>query len=382
MAQLRGDSKVGGKPIVTLDVMDNFVDQILGVSLESKISKCEDTRLNTVNDINALATDESKNGVWPVSSVELEKLYGMYSSGTLTNFKTPTGNFQLYAPAVEGSKLENSALYFRTGGGEQFYKWKKVAGIDDVTTLVGKKFDKSGGTITGPTTFENSIETEGCISYGLINWFKYGMQLGVDRNFAIAGGDNLTFFSSQAEMEMQKDTLRYNDFSMWHSGNFNPNDYVSRETTLLTQGTDLNTIKTTGYYRCNAAVNRPSKITGWAYIEVVRHDNNYVLQKIYSYDGNHIYSRTLNAGAWTGWKPLGGGLSYSQNITAGNWTVNGDLYEMTVTHNIGSENITSVIVTDSNKISMFTGFQVISSTSIKVFSATNPAGKIVINATL
>ena len=39
MAQLRGDSKVGGKPIVTLDIMDNFIEQILGTSLDAKINK-------------------------------------------------------------------------------------------------------------------------------------------------------------------------------------------------------------------------------------------------------------------------------------------------------------------------------------------------------
>ena len=42
MAQLRGDSKVGGKPIVTLDIMDNFIEQILGTSLDAKINKKEE----------------------------------------------------------------------------------------------------------------------------------------------------------------------------------------------------------------------------------------------------------------------------------------------------------------------------------------------------
>ena len=181
-------------------------------------------------------------------------------------------------------------------------------------------------------------------------------------------------------LTIENNAFKYNNNNVWHTGNLNPDNYVSRTATLLSNSTDLNTVTTTGYYRCSTPVNAPSKITGWAYIEVIKHNNSYALQKIYSYDGNHTYSRTLNNGTWTTWRPLGGGLSYTQNITAANWSLNDGVYELTVTHNIGSSNLTSVIVTDSNNMSMFTGFQIISSTVVKVFSSTNPAGKIVINA--
>lgn len=377
MAQLRGDSKVGGKPIVTLDIMDNFIEQILGVSLEAKINKREDSPISDFSIANTVIKDVTKNGFYQMNNGANNE--GKYGYGQLANLSNNNARFQMYAPHNESDK---SALYFRTGWNDDIKNWERVTTKTMLDEGLNLKFDKTGGTVTGPITCQSGINCEGFISYGPVNWFKYGTQIGIDRVCSISGTSNLIFTSNNSTMEMKDDTLRYNNSDVWHTGNFNPNDYVSRTATLLTQGTDLNTIKTSGYYRCNLATNRPSKITGWSYIEVIRHDDNYVLQKIYSYDGNHIYSRTLNAGSWTDWKPLGGGLSYSQTVTAGNWSSNDGVYEMTVTHNIGSENITSVIVTDSSKMSMFTGFQVVSPTVIKVFSATNPAGKIVINAIL
>ena len=257
-----------------------------------------------------------------------------------------------------------------------------ITGLQDA---LDKKFDKTGGDITGTVSINGNLTVhEGIVGNGLINMLKGVTRIGYDGESSISSStdEGLSLSYEQSSLIINEDNIKFNNNNVWHQGNLNPSDYVSRTATLLSQGTDLNTIKDTGYYRCNLAVNRPSKITGWAYIEVIKHDNNYALQKIYSYDGNHTYSRTLNNGTWTTWKPLGGGLSFTKDIVAGNWSLNNDLYEMTVTHNLGSENITSVIVTDSNKISMFTGFQVVSSTVIKVFSSTNPAGKIVINAIL
>ena len=380
MAQLRGDSKVGGKPIVTLDIMDNFIEQILGTSLDAKINKKEEDIITDFNVANTSIKDSTKNGFHQINNGANND--GKYNYGQLANLSNSSARFQMYAPHKEGN---SSALYFRTGWGDDVRPWERVSTKTMLDEGLNKKFDKTGGDITGPVSIDGNLTVhEGIVGNGLINMLKGVTRIGYDGESSISSStdEGLSLSYEQSSLIINEDNIKFNNNNVWHQGNLNPSDYVSRTATLLSQGTDLNTIKDTGYYRCNLAVNRPSKITGWAYIEVIKHDNNYALQKIYSYDGNHTYSRTLNNGTWTTWKPLGGGLSFTKDIVAGNWSLNNDLYEMTVTHNLGSENITSVIVTDSNKISMFTGFQVISSTVIKVFSSTNPAGKIVINAIL
>lgn len=377
MAHLRGDSTIGGKPIVSLDMMNNFVEQIQGVGLNAKINKFEDEKITDFNKANEILKDTDKVGFWQINNGANNE--NKYNYGQLANFSNTNARFQLYAPHKEN---DSSALYFRTGWNNDIKSWERVISKTMLDSSMSTKFDKTGGTITGPVTVDNSINCEGLVSHGMVNWLKYGAQIGNNRVAGIygSGNDGLLLSTENADVIIEDNAFKYKNYNIWHSGNLNPNDYVSRTAELLSASYNLNNLKTTGYYRCNTPSNAPSKITGWAYIEVIRHDDKYVLQKIYSYDGNHTYSRTLNNGTWTTWRPLGGGLSYTQNITAGNWSLNDGVYELTITHNIGSTNLTSVIVTDSNNMSMFTGFQVVSSTVVKVFSSTNPAGKIVINA--
>lgn len=377
MAHLRGDSTVGGKPIVTLDEMNTFVEQIQGVGLKAKINKFEEDVITDFNTANTIIKNTDKVGFWQVNNGANND--GKYPYGQLSNLSNQRARFQLYAPHQENGY---SALYFRSGWDDDVKAWERVTTQTMLNYELNKKFDKTGGTIAGSVAIENGLTCQGLISQGSANWLKYGTAIGANRNCGIINSDNggLKLYTNAASVTIDDNAFKYNNSSVWHSGNLNPDNYIPKTAILLSNSTDLNTVITTGYYRCSTPVNAPSKITGWAYIEVINHSSTYALQKIYSFDGNHTYSRTLNNGSWTAWRPLGGGLSYTQNITAANWSLNDGVYELTITHNIGSSNLTSVIVTDSNNMSMFTGFQIISSTVVKVFSSTNPAGKIVINA--
>lgn len=371
MAQLRGDSTCGGKPIVTLDVMNTFVEQIQGVGLKAKINKFEDSIINNFNTTDSYIKDKEFNGFYQLENAINND--NKYNYGLLANLSQKRARFQLYAPNKEGTY---SALYFRTGWDNDIKSWERIVTHTTLNTELNKKYDKTGGTISGAVNINSSLSaTSSIIS-------NNGFYIGANKSYGLTNSSNngLKLFSNSTTLTLEDSAFKYKNYDIWHTGNFNPNDYVSKTATLLTASTNLNTITTTGYYRCNTPVNAPSKITGWAYIEVINHSSTYCLQKTYSYDGLHTYSRTLNNNSWTTWRPLGGGLSFTKSITASNWTASNNIYEMTVTHNIGSENITSVIVTDSNKVSMFTGFQVVSSTVIKVFSDTNITGKIVINA--
>lgn len=70
----------------------------------------------------------------------------------------------------------------------------------------------------------------------------------------------------------------------------------------LTEGTDLNTVKTTGIYMCNNAVNRPSSIASWVYIEVIQHDNSFLSQRVTSLWDGRVFQRVLANNNWSAWK--------------------------------------------------------------------------------
>lgn len=380
MAHIRGDSTIGGKPIVSLDMMNTFVEQIQGVGLKAKINKYENDKLSSLSDADTIGVDKEKNGFWEVNGDQLYN--GMYPQGQLANLSNTNSKFQLYAPQKEDNK---SALYFRTGKGNSLLNWERVATKTMLETGLNTKVDNSDGHVNN-LTVETQFNAYDDVYLGNINLFKTGFFLGstvgeLDSCSIYPSSNNgITLKAGYTEFTVEDAKFKYGNYDIWHSGNLTPNDYLEKKPKILIAGSDVLVLTTTGYWICNNPTGVPSNVTGLVYIDVINYNDNNVLQKIYSSDGNYVYSRTLNNGTWNPWKSLVGTLSYTKDITAANWSQGTDMYEMTVTHNLNSENIISVIVTDSNKMSMFTGFQVISPTVIKVFSATNPAGKIVINA--
>jgi hypothetical protein len=109
--------------------------------------------------------------------------------------------------------------------------------------------------------------------------------------------------------------VRVSGNKVWHAGNFDPNSKapsgygLGTAALLLTNGTDINTIKVTGFYRVNAAVNAPPRVTGdnpgiWHYIEVIQHDTTWVVQNAWEYSTGSMFTRALNNGIWTAWRKV------------------------------------------------------------------------------
>lgn len=379
MANLRSSSTVGGRQIVDLDIVNEFIYQIQTGEAEDKMKKAEIQPITNFSEADHYIKTKSKNGIWQVNNGTGAP---GYNYGTMCNFTQSSSRFQFYAPHKEtenGSDV--SALYFRTGWDWDLKPWERVATKSMLDRGLNTKFDKVGGDINGNINASgyilsnNSLKVTNAGSESLTMNVRDGIS-----KFNTTGGVSEYFFDKRLKVNGEIFAGSNGANKVWHSGNFNPDNYISKFVTNLTRETDLNTILKTGFYMCDAATNAPSKIKNWSYIEVLQHNDNWVLQKIYSFDGLHIYSRVKENGTWKSWNAIGGGLSYTQNISAGNWSSVDGVYEMTITHNIGSENITSVMVTDSNKISQFTGFQVLSPTVVKVFNSANTAGKVVINA--
>ena len=129
MANLRGNSLVGGKPIVTIDMLNKFVEDIQAAQKDEMMHKYEREIITSNQVIDAYIKDKSKNGVWLCSNVQG---FPMYNYGTLVNLSADGSRFQLYAPHIKGSsdKYNSTAgLFFRTGWGNDIKEWKEVADI-------------------------------------------------------------------------------------------------------------------------------------------------------------------------------------------------------------------------------------------------------------
>ncbi|WP_145411972.1 pyocin knob domain-containing protein [Paenibacillus xylanexedens] len=66
-------------------------------------------------------------------------------------------------------------------------------------------------------------------------------------------------------------------------------------------GQNLNNILLTGWYKGNSLLNAPSLSGGWGYVEVIRHDENWVLQKVYDLHADRFYMRRRMDSGWTPW---------------------------------------------------------------------------------
>uniref|UniRef100_UPI001AEF0BE8 DUF859 family phage minor structural protein n=1 Tax=Aureimonas psammosilenae TaxID=2495496 RepID=UPI001AEF0BE8 len=73
---------------------------------------------------------------------------------------------------------------------------------------------------------------------------------------------------------------------------------------LLTQGTDFNTITTPGFYRCYNPTNAPTvgSSSGWKYLRVTKHDDQFLLQEVIDYRGGTPAFRIKDDNGNKDWK--------------------------------------------------------------------------------
>lgn len=385
MAKLKGGSTVGGKPIVTLDVMNDFIEQIQGAELESKMKKAEPDILNNFNTADTYIKNKNYNGLWQMTNGANPGT--LPNSGQLLNFSNSNSRLQMYAPQNE------SSLYIRTGVDDTIHPWLKLATENKLNAELNKKFDKIGGDITGSITVTDNIT-----SYKGIRVMDQDGRRGAFQSFEgntfLLSGVGIESFDFVQPIKASRAIYvtdyagavgRSTAYEVWHSGNLNPKDYLPINPTSLVSSQNLNDIKTTGHYITNGNPNMPSLVTGNAYLEVLKMNNTNVLQKVTSKDGSLSYQRVLNENIWSAWKSTKGIMTFSQEYGTGvgaalTWTLVDGVYEATITHNLNSINLTSVLATDANNVSMFTGFQIVNANAIKIFSSDQGIKKIIINA--
>lgn len=73
---------------------------------------------------------------------------------------------------------------------------------------------------------------------------------------------------------------------------------------LLTQGTDFNNVTTPGFYRCYNPLNAPivGSLSGWKYLRVTKHDDQFLLQEVIDYRGGTPAFRIKDDNGNKDWK--------------------------------------------------------------------------------
>lgn len=73
---------------------------------------------------------------------------------------------------------------------------------------------------------------------------------------------------------------------------------------LLAQGTDFNSVTTPGFYRCYNPLHAPSvgSLSGWKYLRVTKHDDQFVLQETFDYSGGTPAFRIKDDNGDKDWK--------------------------------------------------------------------------------
>ena len=95
MAKMRGGSTVGGKQIVTVDMMNDVIYQI--VNSEGQTSKMNLAEIEKITDFtkaDSYIKDKSKNGFWQVENAINTT---MNNNGLIANLSNTDARFQLYA---------------------------------------------------------------------------------------------------------------------------------------------------------------------------------------------------------------------------------------------------------------------------------------------
>lgn len=74
---------------------------------------------------------------------------------------------------------------------------------------------------------------------------------------------------------------------------------------MLAEGTDFNSITTPGFYRCSNPLHAPTvgSLSGWNYLRVTKHDDQFLLQEVSDYRGGTPAFRIKDDSGDKDWKP-------------------------------------------------------------------------------
>lgn len=251
-----------------------------------------DSRGRTSNTVDVQAT--VINYFTPQLSFTLQR------SGSSSTTVTVTRNAKI-APLTVGGKQKNKMMIS--------FKYKEHSATD-YTTDTGS----AGGTWTTISELVNSSANLGASfsvlkSYDLIGVIKdnfttyeYKLSLGTESYPLAIRPDRIGFGKTPEKANIVDSAWEfyYNNKSIQHH-KLTYNDGTS---ILLAQGTDFNTITTPGFYRCYNPINAPTvgSSSGWKYLRVTKHDDQFILQEVIDYRGGTPAFRIKDNNGNKDWK--------------------------------------------------------------------------------
>ena len=373
MAKLRGGSTVGGRQIASIDMLNDVVYQITNIELALKVNKAESDKIDNFTKADSYIKTKDKNGFWQVQNATNTTGVLNNNNGLLANLSNDNARFQLYA---SNASNEDSTLYFRTGWDNSIKDWRKVVTDTILQNGLDTKFNKTGGDLSGNIEATNYISTSSYLRTRKNNdYLRFSINSNNEAYYEVSS--NVTKHNFNKPINA-KTSMTVDNNLVYHAGLFDYNA-LAKKNAQAAPSTNLNSVINSGVYYGNFSTNSPVANV-LSYVDVSSDDNgDFLIQRLYATNGL-AYFRVRNSGVWSNWFTMGGTLKFSKTIQESNWTSANGMYELSITHNLGSDNITSVVVTDSDNVSMFTGFKIMSTSTLKIYSSTAVSGKVVINA--
>lgn len=178
---------------------------------------------------------------------------------------------------------------------------------------------KSGGEVTGKTTFDAKTQFEQPIqvSYPGRKYSAYIATSSIENEY-IFGGSNNSDYNASCYVRVAQDKLQYKDgtntYNIWHSGNDGAgsgldanliggvsNTDVMRYIGSLPSSANFNDFTAIGIWHIGNSSNMSNDPgVSWATLIVTR-ALSYRKQEVYNHDGNSRYWRFSNGSVWSSW---------------------------------------------------------------------------------
>ena len=237
---------------------------------------------------------------------------------TVLNYFTPQLSFTARRSGSESTTVtvtRNARVAPLTVGGKQKNKMKltfkyKEHSATNYTTDTGS----AGGTWTTLAELVNSSANLGASfsvlkSYDLIGviednftTYEYKLSLGTESYPLAIRPDRIGFGKTPEKANIVDSAWEYyyNNNPIQHHQLTN-NDGTA---ILLAEGTDWNSVKTPGLFRCRNAIHAPSGNGShyWSYIRVLKHDDSWIVQEGVDYKGKVSAIRAYYEGSWKPWQ--------------------------------------------------------------------------------
>lgn len=206
------------------------------------------------------------------------------------------------APLRIGNTQKNSfKLSFKTAPfGSTTYTADTGAGVNDKVT---NTLTNSKATLSGTFDIGKSYEVYGVLEDALTSSGTVKAPPVSPEKMVMGMAETAVSFGKYPENANAVDSdwvFKYKNKDIQHHQLTN-NDGTA---ILLAEGTDWNSVKTPGLFRCRNAVHAPSGNGShhWSYVRVLKHDDSWIIQEGVDYLGKVSAVRAYHEGTWESWQ--------------------------------------------------------------------------------